>query len=101
MTVLPSTTANTPGADAAPRLTDYAVAPGEYLAEWIDEQAVSQPHVAELLGYSHTQLIGLLSGRVPVTEEIATRLERVTGLPTAAWLRYEAAYRADLARIAS
>lgn len=28
------------------------------------------------------------------------RLERVVGIPASAWLRYEAMYRADLARIA-
>ena len=28
--------------------TDYAVAPGEYLEEWIDEQGLSQQRVAEL-----------------------------------------------------
>ena len=32
--------------------TNYAVAPGEYLEEWIDDRGFSQQHVADLLGCS-------------------------------------------------
>jgi addiction module HigA family antidote len=80
--------------------TNYAVAPGEYLEEWIDEQGVSQQHVADLLGCSRKQVNELVNGRAPVTNDTALRLERVVGIPAESWLRYEAAYRADLARIA-
>lgn len=79
--------------------TNYAVAPGEYLAEWIDEYGVSQQCVADLLGYSRKQVNDIINGRTPVTDDIAIRLDRVVGIPADAWLRYEAAYRADLARI--
>jgi HTH-type transcriptional regulator/antitoxin HigA len=80
--------------------TNYAVAPGEFLEEWIDEHDLSQQQVADLLGYSRKQVNELVNGRAPVTSETAMRLERVVGIPAGAWLRYEAAYRADLARIA-
>lgn len=80
--------------------TNYAVAPGEYLQEWIDEQGLSQQRVADLLGCSRKQVNELVNGHAPVTNDTAIRLERVVGIPADSWLRYEAAYRADLARIA-
>lgn len=79
--------------------TNYAVAPGEYLEEWIDEQGFSQQHVAELLGCSRKLVNELVNGHASVSAETAFRLERVVGIPADSWLRYEAAYRADLARI--
>lgn len=80
--------------------TNYAVAPGEYLEEWINEQGLSQQRVADLLGCSRKQVNDIVNGRAPVTQDTALRLERVVGIPADSWLRYEAAYRADLARIA-
>lgn len=80
--------------------TDYAVAPGEYLEEWIDDQGLSQQQVAELLGSSRKHVNEIVNGRAPITADTAVRLERVVGIPAAAWLSYEALYRADLARLA-
>ncbi|WP_020111358.1 HigA family addiction module antitoxin [Rhodococcus sp. 114MFTsu3.1] len=80
--------------------TNYAVAPGEYLEEWIDDQDLSQQRVAELLGTSRKQVNEIVNGRAPITSDTAMRLERVVGIPARTWLKYEALYRADLARIA-
>lgn len=77
-------------------MTNYAVAPGEYLEEWIDEQGLSQQCVADLLGCSRKQVEEIVNGRAPITEDTAIRLERVVGIPAGSWLRYEAAYRANL-----
>ncbi|MGW8483548.1 HigA family addiction module antitoxin [Microbacterium sp. NPDC055903] len=80
--------------------TNYAVAPGEYLEEWIEDNGLSQQRVAELLGSSRKQVNEIVNGRAPITSDTAMRLERVVGIPAKTWLRYEALYRADLARIA-
>ena len=80
--------------------TNYAVAPGEYLEEWINEHGLSQQRVAEQMGCSRKQVNEIVNGRAPITSDTAVRLERVVGIPADSWLRYEAAYRADLARIA-
>lgn len=80
--------------------TDYAVAPGAYLDEWIDDQGLSQQQVADMLGASRKQVNEIINGRAPITSDTAMRLERVVGIPAKTWLRYEAAYRADRARIA-
>lgn len=79
--------------------TNYAVAPGAYLEEWIDDHGLSQQEVADMLGSSRKHVNEIINGRAPVTSETAIRLERVVGIPAAAWLRYEAAYRADRARL--
>lgn len=81
-------------------VTNYAVAPGEYLEEWIDDHGLSQQRVAELLGSSRKQVNEIVNGRAPITSDTALRLERVVGIPAKTWLKYEALYRADLARIA-
>lgn len=80
--------------------TDYAVAPGEYLEEWIDDHGLSQQRVAEQLGSSRKQVNEIVNGRAPITSDTAMRLERVTKIPAKAWLKYEALYRADLTRLA-
>lgn len=80
--------------------TNYAVPPGAYLEEWIEENGLSQQTVADMLGSSRKQVNEIINGRAPVTSETAMRLERVMGISADAWLRYEAAYRADRARIA-
>ena len=79
--------------------TDYAVAPGAYLEEWIEEQGLSQQHAADMLGCSRKLVNEIINGRAPITTDTALRLERVVGIPADAWLRYEALYRADRARI--
>lgn len=80
--------------------TDYAVAPGEYLEEWIEDQGLSQQRAAELLGSSRKHVNEIVNGRAPITSDTAMRLQRVVGIPAQTWLKYEAMYRADLARIA-
>ena len=79
--------------------TNYAVAPGEYLQEWLEESAMTQQQLADRLGSSRKQVNEIVNGRAPVTSDTALRLERVTGIPADSWLRYEAAYRADLTRL--
>lgn len=79
--------------------TNYAVAPGAYLEEWIEDEGLSQQYVAGLLGCSRKQVNEIINGRAPITSDTAMRLERVVGIPADSWLRYEAAYRANLARI--
>jgi addiction module HigA family antidote len=80
--------------------TNYAVAPGEYLEEWIADHGMSQQRVAEMIGSSRKQVNEIVNGRAPITSDTAMRLERVVGIPAGTWLKYEALYRADLARIA-
>ncbi|MPV36294.1 HigA family addiction module antitoxin [Georgenia subflava] len=79
--------------------TNYAVPPGAFLEEWLDDEAMTQGEAAARLGCSRKQINEIVNGRAPVTADTASRLARLTSVPTDAWLRYEALYRADLARI--
>lgn len=71
--------------------TNYAVSPGEYLKEWLNEQ--------HPLARTTTQLSDIIEGTAPVTTDIAVQLEHLTGIPTGSWLRHEALYRSDLERL--
>ena len=80
---------------------NYAVAPGAYLREWMEDSAskMTQQELANRLGISRKLVNGILCGRDPITEDTAIRLERVTGIPRDAWVRFESKYRTDLARL--
>jgi HTH-type transcriptional regulator / antitoxin HigA len=81
--------------------TDYAVPPGETLRELLEEQGLSQRDLARRADLSPKHVNKLLQGLVPVSADVAVRLERVTGTPARLWNRLEADYRSDLERIRS
>ena len=78
---------------------DYAVPPGEYIAEWLEENELSQAELARRLGYSPKHVSMLIRGSALGTD-VANRLELVTGVPGARWLQLEAHYRRELERLA-
>lgn len=78
--------------------TDYAVHPGAFIREWLDENDMSQGELARRMDVSSKHVSKLLSG-ARLTEDVALKLELVTGIASRIWLSYEATYRADLARI--
>lgn len=81
--------------------TDYAVPPGETLRELLEEQGLTQRDLARRAALSSKHVNKLLQGLVPLSADVAARLERVTGTPARIWNRLEADYRTDLERIRS
>src|ERR1700733_246437 len=81
--------------------TDWTVAPGETLQELLEEQGMSQRELARRTGLSPKHVNKLLHGLVPLSADVAVRLERVTGTPARFWNQMEANYRSDLERIQS
>jgi HTH-type transcriptional regulator / antitoxin HigA len=81
--------------------TDYAVSPGETLQELLEERGMSQRDLARRTGLSPKHVNKLLHGLVPLSADVAVRLERVMGTPARIWNRLEANYRSDLERIRS
>ena len=79
--------------------TDYAMPPGETLRELLEEQGLSQRDLARRAGLSPKHVNKLLQGLVPLSADVAVRLERVTGTPARLWNSLEAGYRSDLERI--
>ncbi len=81
--------------------TNYAVAPGEFLQEWIEEEGngITQAELAQRLDVSRKLVNEIINGKAPITPGTAIRLGRVTSIPSDAWLRYEAQYQNDCARL--
>lgn len=79
-------------------ITDYAVPTGEYIAEWLEESGSSQAELARRMGVTPKHVSKLLGG-APLTPDVATKLELVTGIAARIWLSQEATYRADVARL--
>lgn len=84
----------------ATMVPDYAVAPGEWLDEWIGDQNSSITEVAVKMELTQDQVERILDGRLSVTAGLSVRLERLTKIPAHIWLRYEDLYRSDRARLA-
>ncbi|MFC4755240.1 ImmA/IrrE family metallo-endopeptidase [Dietzia aurantiaca] len=78
---------------------DYAVAPGEFIREWMDENSVNARTLAHRLDVTEKHVSMLLSAKASLTPDMAVRLEAVTGTPAHIWNRYESLYRQDLVRI--
>ncbi|MCC5638679.1 HigA family addiction module antidote protein [Nostoc sp. CHAB 5844] len=81
-----------------PFTPDWVSSPGDTIADVLEERDWTQAELAERLGYTTKHVSLLINGKAPITEETALKLERVLGSTAAFWLRYEAQYRAALAR---
>ncbi len=81
-----------------PFTPDWVSSPGDAIADFLEERDWTQAQLAERLGYSIKHISLLINGKAPLNEETALKLERVLGSTAAFWLRYEAQYRAALAR---
>lgn len=78
---------------------NYAVPTGEFLSEWMDDNAINAAELSRHLGTSRKHVSELLSGKAPLSHATAISLEDVTGISARIWNQYEAQYREDLARI--
>lgn len=79
-------------------VTDYVVAPGEYIKEWLEDEARSQASLARDLGVSAKHVSKLINGAV-LTPELALKLELVTGIAAKNWTALESKFRADQTRL--
>ncbi len=77
-----------------------AIPPGETIIEMMDDRKITRSELASHMNMSEQQLNRLLNGKVPVTPQISSRLEKVFGMPAYFWLNLEAIYRKDIAKIA-
>ena len=76
---------------------DWLSPPGETVADLLEEKDWTQAELASRLGVSRKHVSQLVSGKVPLSESIAVKLERVLGSTVRFWLNREAGYRAALA----
>jgi addiction module HigA family antidote len=80
---------------------DYAVPPGETLAETMEHLGMSRSDLAQRSGLSGPQIDALLSGEGALTRPLAARLEVALGVPARIWLGLERNYREALARLSA
>ena len=80
---------------------DWASPPGDSIADVINEREWTQVQFANQLGISKKQLNRLILGEVELTNEMANRLAKVLGSTEQFWLRREAQYRKQLARLSA
>ncbi|MFP4380142.1 MAG: HigA family addiction module antitoxin [Candidatus Sumerlaeia bacterium] len=78
---------------------DYAVPPGETLAEVIGKIGMSQKELAIRTGLTEQSIIRIIKGDQPITYETAIKLEQVTSVPARFWNNLEMQYREQLAKI--
>lgn len=78
---------------------NYAVAPGEWLAEWLEENRVSSIVMAEYIGCEHRWLQKLIKGKVPMDGITAGVLEVLTKIPAKSWMAFQEQYEKDVARL--
>lgn len=80
---------------------DYALPPGDTLAETLEEIGMTQADLARRTGLSTKHVNQIVAGSAPISPETALGFERVTNVPARFWLNLEAAFRERLARRAS
>ena len=74
---------------------DYAVSPGETLAEMLNERGMSQAELARRTGISTKHINLILKGSAPISPETALKLERVLNVSARVWNALEANYRGN------
>ncbi|CND64737.1 plasmid maintenance system antidote protein [Mycobacterium tuberculosis] len=78
---------------------DYAVPPGETIREFLDDLGMSQRQLSSRLGLTPKHVNQLIQGLVPLSPDVAARLELVTGMPARLWNRLEADYQTTRTRL--
>ena len=73
-------------------------APGETLAELLEERGMTQTYLAQRTGRPLKTIEGIIAGQMELTTEFAQQLEEIFGTPVTYWLSHEAHYRAYLSR---
>ena len=68
---------------------DWAVHPGEVLAEHMRANGLTQAQLARQAGLSRKLVCDIVHGNNPVTARTALRLEKVLDLSAESWLRLQ------------
>lgn len=76
-----------------------AIPPGTTIKELLQDQKISQKKFAERINLSEKDMDRLINGEMPLTEDIANRLEFAIGVPAEFWNKLEKNYRKKLAMI--
>jgi len=75
-------------------------APGEILEEALQERGMSNAELARRTELSEKHVSQLVNAKVPLSMDVAFKLEQVLGIPASLWLSLESTYRAEQKRAA-
>ncbi len=78
---------------------DYAVHPGEILAETLEARNMKRVDLAVRCGLSAKTVSQIISGTAPITPETAIQLERVLGISANIWSNLDTNYRLFQAKL--
>ncbi|MGI6767192.1 MAG: helix-turn-helix domain-containing protein [Lentihominibacter sp.] len=70
-----------------------AVPPGATIKEQLQDRGMSQKEFASRIEMTEKHISQLINGNVPLTPDVAVRLEMVLGIPANFWNKLEAIYR--------
>lgn len=59
---------------------DYIVTTGDFIAEWMEREDISAAELLRRLGVSRKHMSELLSGKAPLSQAVALKLDPVTGI---------------------
>ena len=76
-----------------------AIAPGEYLSEWMDLHDMTPAHVATALRTDIEEMVEIIHGITEVDADLALELSRLTGTSAVTWITREMRYREHLTRL--
>lgn len=77
---------------------DWAVPPGEILAEALQDRGMSQSELARRMDRPVKTINEIVNGKASITPDTAIQLERALGISARLWNGLEANYREQLAR---
>src|SRR2546428_361268 len=77
---------------------NFAVPPGETLAETLDAFSMTQAELAERMGRPLKTINEIIAGKAMITSDTALQLKKVLGVPASFWTNRERLYRDPLAR---
>ena len=77
---------------------DWTVPPGSMLEEKIAEMGLTIEAMAEKINWTPMEVRRLLEGDIALTDDIADKLEDLTGISHEVWNHWEQTYRDDLVR---
>src|ERR1043165_4156139 len=77
---------------------NFAVLPGETLAETLETLGMTQAELAERMGRPLKTINEIVVGKAAITSDTALQLEKVLGVPASFWTNHERIYRDALAR---
>ena len=79
--------------------TFIAIPPGMTIKEVLENRHMTQKELASRMDMSEKHISKLINGEVPLTQDVALRLERVFGVDASFWNGLEAGYREKILKV--